>query len=90
MATHFSIPAWKIPWTEATVHGLARTGPDLETKPRLPVEGGLEESRASTVSQILRQGTKVEETLTASHLWTPQWKTPGNTNPAVSLTTHGF
>ena len=41
MATHSSIPAWKIPWTEATVHGLARVGPDLETKPLLPVEGGL-------------------------------------------------
>ena len=28
MATHFSIPAWKIPWTEgalqSTIHGVAK------------------------------------------------------------------
>ena len=38
MATHSSILAWKIPWTEEpgrphTVHGVARVGQDLETKP---------------------------------------------------------
>ena len=36
MATHSSILAWKIPWTEepggATVHGVARVGHNLETK----------------------------------------------------------
>ena len=25
MATHSSILAWKIPWTEATVHGVAKS-----------------------------------------------------------------
>ena len=28
MATHSSILAWEIPWTEATVHGLQRAGHD--------------------------------------------------------------
>ena len=51
---------------------------------------GWAESRASTVAQILHQGTKVEEALAVSHLWTSQWKTPGNTNLTVSITTHGF
>ena len=37
MATHFSILAWRIPmdrgaW-QATVHGVARDGHDLATKP---------------------------------------------------------
>ena len=90
MATHFSIPAWKIPWTEATVHGFANVGPDSETKPPLPVEGGLGREQASAVAQILHQGTKVEETLAETHLWTSQWNSPGNTNPTVSVTTHGF
>ena len=27
-ATHSSILAWEIPWTEATVHGLQRVGHD--------------------------------------------------------------
>lgn len=36
MATHSSILAWEIPWTEepawqATVHGVARAGHDLAT-----------------------------------------------------------
>ena len=36
MATHSSIPAWKIPWTEepgGLVHGVARGGHDLATNP---------------------------------------------------------
>ena len=34
MATHSSILAWRIPWTEEpTVHGFARVGHDLSTKP---------------------------------------------------------
>ena len=37
MATHPSILAWRIPWTrevwQATVHGLARVGHNLVTKP---------------------------------------------------------
>ena len=38
MATHSSILAWRIPWTKSlvgyiTVHGVARTGLDLATKP---------------------------------------------------------
>ena len=37
MATHFSILAWRIPMDRgawrATVHGVARDGPDLATKP---------------------------------------------------------
>ena len=37
MATHSSILAWEIPWTEepgwATVHGVASVGHDLATKP---------------------------------------------------------
>ena len=38
MATHSSILAWRIPWTEEpgrlhTVHGIARAGHDLATKP---------------------------------------------------------
>ena len=40
MATHSSILAWKIPWTEEpgrfTVHGVARIGHDLATKPPPP------------------------------------------------------
>ena len=40
MATHSSILAWKIPWTEEPdglpVHGIARVGPDLATKPPPP------------------------------------------------------
>ena len=40
MATHFSILAWRIPmdrgaW-QATVHGVARVGHDLVTKPPPP------------------------------------------------------
>ena len=43
MAIHSSILAWRIPWTEesgwqGTVHGIARAGHDLATKPRLPGE----------------------------------------------------
>ena len=43
MATHFSILAWRIPmdrgaW-QATVHGVARVGHDLVTKPP-NIEGG--------------------------------------------------
>ena len=39
MATHSSILAWRIPWTEEpgrlhTVHGVARVGNDLATKER--------------------------------------------------------
>ena len=30
-ATHSSILAWEIPWTEATVHGLQRVGHDWAT-----------------------------------------------------------
>ena len=37
MATHSSILAWEIPWTEepggATVHGVGRVRQDLATKP---------------------------------------------------------
>ena len=37
MATHSSILAWKIPWTEepgwGTVHGVARIRHSLSTKP---------------------------------------------------------
>ena len=40
MATHFSILAWRIPWTEepgrATVHGVAKVGHDLVTEPPPP------------------------------------------------------
>ena len=40
MATHSSILAWKIPWTEepggAIVHGVARVGHNLATKPPPP------------------------------------------------------
>ena len=39
MATHSSILAWRIPWTEpwrATVHGVTRVGHDLVTKPPPP------------------------------------------------------
>ena len=41
MATHSSILAWRIPWTErgawqATVHGIARVGDDLATKLQPP------------------------------------------------------
>ena len=33
MATHSSIPTWKIPWTEeSTVHGVPRVRHDLVTK----------------------------------------------------------
>ena len=43
MATHSSILAWRIPWTEesgrqGTVHGIVRAGHDLATKPPLPGE----------------------------------------------------
>ena len=46
MATHSSILAWRIPWTEEpgglhTVHGVARVGHDLATKPPLPGNEGL-------------------------------------------------
>ena len=41
MATHSSILAWKIPWTEepggATVHGVARVGHDFATKEHHPL-----------------------------------------------------
>jgi len=40
MATHFSILAWRIPWTEeqGTVHVVTRVIHDLVTKPpQLPV-----------------------------------------------------
>jgi len=37
MATHFSILAWRIPWTEEPgrfpVHGVTRIGHNLVTKP---------------------------------------------------------
>jgi len=40
MATHSSILAWRIPWTEkpgwATVHGDPRVGHNLATKPPPP------------------------------------------------------
>ena len=40
MATHFSILAWRIPWTEepgrVTVHGVARVGHDLVPQPPPP------------------------------------------------------
>ena len=38
MATHSSVLAWRIPWTEESgrVHGVARVGPDLVTKPPPP------------------------------------------------------
>ena len=39
MATHSSIPAWKIPWTEepgGLVHGVTRVRHDLETEPPPP------------------------------------------------------
>ena len=40
MATHSSILAWRIPWTEkpgrATVHGVARIRHDLASKPPPP------------------------------------------------------
>ena len=29
MATHSSIRAWRIPWTEDTVHGVAKSGRGL-------------------------------------------------------------
>ena len=32
MATHSSILACRIPWTEATVHGVTRVGHDLTTR----------------------------------------------------------
>ena len=41
MATHSSILAWKIPWTEerrarwATVHGVSKSQTDLATKQQL-------------------------------------------------------
>ena len=41
MATHFSILAWRIPWTEepgrATVRGITRVGHDLVTTPPPPL-----------------------------------------------------
>ena len=41
MATYSIILAWKIPWTEEsgglTVHGVARVGHDLATKPPLSI-----------------------------------------------------
>ena len=56
MATHSSILAWRIPWTEdpgqATVHGVARVGHELATKPTTTIAYvGLE---TTTLSQILR------------------------------------
>ena len=33
MATHASILAWRIPWTEEPVHAVERVGHDLATKP---------------------------------------------------------
>ena len=41
MATHSSIHAWRIPWTEEsgrlhTIHGVARVGHNLATKPPPP------------------------------------------------------
>ena len=33
MATHSSILAWKIPWTEATVHGVAKSQTRLTLSP---------------------------------------------------------
>jgi len=40
METHFSILPWRIPWAEepgqAKVHGVARAGHDLATKPPPP------------------------------------------------------
>ena len=45
MAIHSSILAWRIPWTEelgrAAVHGVARVGHDLVTKPPPPVPGNI-------------------------------------------------
>ena len=47
MATHFSILAWRIPWTkepwQTTVHGVTRVRHDLTTKPPKTEEtGGLQ------------------------------------------------
>ena len=38
MATHSSVLAWRIPWTEepGRLHGVARVGHDLATKPPPP------------------------------------------------------
>ena len=33
MATHSTILAWKIPWTEATVHGVAKSRTRLTLSP---------------------------------------------------------
>ena len=38
MATHSSILAWKIPRTEATIHGVTRVRHDLATKPSSDLE----------------------------------------------------
>ena len=49
MATHSSILAWRIPWTElATVHGVARVGHDLATEPPPPsLHGCLSKAKAT-------------------------------------------
>ena len=35
MGTHSTILAWRIPWTEEPVHGVAKVGYNLATKPPL-------------------------------------------------------
>ena len=54
MATHYSILAWRIPWTEdpgagATVHGVTRVGHSLATK-QPPPRG--EERELNSVGQV--------------------------------------
>ena len=49
MATHSSILAWRIPWTEepdrlCMVTGVTRVGHDLVTKPPLPYDSSGEDS----------------------------------------------
>ena len=52
MATHSSILAWEIPWTGATIHGAARVGHNLATKPpSAPPSTGLPNRRASSSKQ---------------------------------------
>ena len=49
MATHSSILAWRIPWTEkpgrATVHGVARIRHDSASKPPPPPGAGERDSQ---------------------------------------------
>ena len=58
MATHSSIIAWRIPWTEKPgrfpVHGVARVRQDLVTKSSPP--------RASLVAQMVKNLPAMQET----------------------------